>query len=79
MLEVSFFKIPSDFSLNTTKSNAPKPPGIKLTKPDKAAITNIPTKVINEICISTINAAKYNTVAAAIHSTHDTTVQYTPI
>ena len=72
--------IPSDLRpSSTTKSNAPKPPGIKLTNPDNAAIMKIPIKFIKEISIPTINAEKYKTTAAANHSTQETNVQYTPI
>ena len=63
---------------NTTKSNEPNPPGIKLMRPDNAAMIKMPIKVGNAIWIPTIYAAKYSTNAATNHSTADTIVQYTP-
>ncbi len=39
---------------------------------------NIAIKDMNETWTSTMTPQKYNTTAAANHSTHDTKVQYNP-
>ena len=49
MLIIFFSETSKDLSPSkTTKSKAPKPPGIKLTNPDNAAITKMPINVIND-------------------------------
>src|SRR5699024_7685343 len=64
---------------NSTKSNVPNPPGMKLINPDKAPMINIPMNTGKCTCIPTINSAMYNTKAAIIHSILETMVQYIPV
>src|SRR5699024_6715168 len=64
---------------NSTKSNVPNPPGIKLINPDNAPMINIPINTEKYTCIPTINNAIYNTAAEIIHSILETMVQYIPV